>query len=315
MSDDRPLLDVVCAVIQKPNGEFLLAQRPAGKIYQGYWEFPGGKVDRGESLAAAMARELNEELGIVVEITYPWLTRNFSYPHARVRLHFRRVVSWQNEPHSRENQALAWQSISGVTVTPLLPANGPILVALALPTIYGITDANEVGEAAMLQRVNGALALGLRLIQVREKEWPRARVKSFALQVIALAKPYQAKVLINSDVDLAREIGADGVHLTSRNLMQLRERPAFELCGASCHDEHELAKAVELNVDFVLLGPVLPTPSHPNSEVLGWRKFNDLVTNYSLPIFAIGGLSPSDQETASPHGAHGIAMRRNAWPA
>ena len=313
VNDDRPLVEVVCAVIQKPNGEFLLAQRPAGKVYQGYWEFPGGKVDPGESLAAATARELHEELGIIVEESYPWLTRSFSYPHAHVRLHFRRVTRWQNQPRSRENQAFAWQSIAHITLAPLLPANGPILAALALPTTYGITHAGDIGEAAMLRHVEGALAQGLRLIQVREKAWRRERLEAFAKQVIALAEPYQAKVLVNGDKDLARAVDADGVHLTTGALLRLNRRPDFGLCAASCHSESELVKAAELNVDFVLLGPVLPTSSHPGGEFLGWNRFNELVTNYSLPVFAIGGLSPSDLETAWRHGAHGIAMLRNVW--
>ncbi len=313
MSDDRPLVDVVCAIVQKPNGEFLLAQRPAGKVYAGYWEFPGGKVDRGETLVDATARELNEELGIEVQTSYPWLTRNFSYPHANVRLHFRRVVHWRNEPRGRENQAFAWQSISNINVAPLLPANGPILAALALPTIYGITHAEDIGETAMLDNVRRALTGGLRLIQVREKNWPRERLISFARQVIALARSFEAKVLLNGDWELAREAGADGVHLSSSALMNSTARPACDLCGASCHNELELAKAAELNLDFVLLGPVLPTPSHPDSEILGWQKFNDLVTNYWLPIYAIGGLTVGHQESAWQNGAHGIAMLRNAW--
>ncbi len=315
VSDDRPLLDVVCAVIQKPNGEFLLAQRPTGKVYEGYWEFPGGKVDPGESLADAMARELNEELGIVVENSYPWLTRIFSYPHARVRLHFRRVTHWHNEPNGRENQTFVWQSIDNISVMPLLPANGPILAALALPTIYGITHAGDIGEATMLRLIKTSLTTGLRLIQVREKEWPRDRLTAFARQVVTLAKPFRAKVLVNSDGDLARAVGADGIHLTSSALTKVKQRPDFTLCAASCHSEQELSKAEELGLDFVLLGPVLATPSHPDSEILGWKKFNNLATNYSLPVFAIGGLSLSNLETAWQHGAHGIAMLSNAWSA
>jgi 8-oxo-dGTP diphosphatase len=315
VTDDRPLLDVVCAVIQKPNGEFLLAQRPTGKVYQGYWEFPGGKVDPGESISQATARELNEELGIVVEESYPWLTRSFSYPHAHVRLHFRRVTRWRNEPHGREEQSLAWQRISSISVNPLLPANGPILAALALPTIYGITHAQELGEGAMLHRLEAALDKGLRLIQVREKKWSSERVESFAGKVIDLARRVDANVLVNGDLGLARAVKADGVHLTANQLMAMDVRPDIRLCAASCHNETELLKAEKLGLDFVVLGPVLPTPSHPGSPTLGWDRFADLARNYSLPIFALGGLSIHHQETAWQLGGHGIAMSRNVWPA
>lgn len=313
MNDDRPLVDVVCAIIQKPNGEFLLAQRPPGKVYEGYWEFPGGKVDPGETIAQATARELDEELGIIVEESYPWLTRRFSYPHAHVRLHFRRITRWRNAPRSRENQAFAWQTISNLTVSPLLPANGPILAGLALPTTYGITNATELGEEEMLYRLERALDKGLRLIQIREKSWAAKRLANFSAQVIKRAQQFGAKVLVNSDLKLAHKINADGVHLTANQLMALRARPDFALCGASCHNPQELAKAEALGLDFVVLGPVLPTPSHPGSPALGWDGFGELAKNYSLPIFALGGLSAEHLETAWQRGAHGLAMVRNAW--
>ncbi len=103
------MVEVAAAVIQRADGSFLLAQRPQGKVYAGYWEFPGGKVEAGERAAGALARELNEELGVVVETAYPWITRVFTYPHATVRLNFFRVTWWRGEPHPREHQAIAWQ--------------------------------------------------------------------------------------------------------------------------------------------------------------------------------------------------------------
>jgi 8-oxo-dGTP diphosphatase len=311
--DHRPLVDVVCAVIQKPNGEFLLAQRPEGKVYAGYWEFPGGKVDPGETPEQATGRELEEELGIIVERSYPWLTRNFSYPHANVRLHFRRVTQWRNEPHGRENQAFSWQPIFDINVTPLLPANGPILQALALPTVYGITHAHDLGEAAMLDRLQAALDKGLRLIQIREKNWPAEKLSAFAMRVLAVASPFRAQILINSDIELAQRLNT-GVHLNSKQLLMLTARPGVNLCAASCHDERELHHAAKIGVDFVVLGPVLPTPSHRDGKTLGWDRFGELARDYSLPVFALGGLDESHLETAWRHGGHGIAMLRNAWP-
>src|SRR5215510_16045607 len=97
-------VEVVAAVITRPDGSFLLGQRPAGKVYAGYWEFPGGKVEPGESAPAALKRELHEELGIQVERAYPWLTRDYDYEHAAVRLRFYRVLDWSGTLHGRENQ-------------------------------------------------------------------------------------------------------------------------------------------------------------------------------------------------------------------
>ena len=306
-------VEVVCAVIQKSNGEFLLAQRPAGKVYAGYWEFPGGKIEPGESEADATARELQEELGIIVEQSYPWLTRCFVYPHANVRLHFRRVMRWHGELHGKENQAFAWQRIENVKVAPLLPANGPILKALALPVIYGITHGQEIGEAFMLYRLRAALDKGLRLVQVREKAWPRNKVEAFAQQVLSIASPFNAQILINGDVELAQSLGAAGVHLTAKQLLALDARPDVPLCAASCHDEKELEQAEKLAMDFVVLGPVSSTLSHATTKPLGWKRFSELVKHYPLPVYGLGGLTYSALEQAWQHGAHGIAMMRSAW--
>src|SRR3954468_1575974 len=162
-------LEVVAAVLQRPDGSFLLAQRPAGKVYEGYWEFPGGKVEPGEEPRDALSRELHEELGIDVGRAYPWITREYDYEHAAVRLRFFRVTGWSGELHGRENQRFAWQRTDALDVAPLLPANGPILRSLELPAIYGVTNAAETGVELFLSRLEAALARGLRLVQVREK--------------------------------------------------------------------------------------------------------------------------------------------------
>src|SRR3954471_20619723 len=162
-------LEVVAAVLQRPDGAFILAQRPAGKVYAGYWEFPGGKVEPGESAAAALVRELHEELGIDVERAYPWIVRNYVYAHAHVRLNFFRVTRWRNQLTSREMQAFSWERVPDIGVSPILPADGPILRALALPPILAISDAQQRGEADFLARLDAALTRGLRLVMMREK--------------------------------------------------------------------------------------------------------------------------------------------------
>lgn len=306
-------VEVVAAVIERPDGSFLLAQRPAGKVYAGYWEFPGGKVEPEEPLAAALKRELHEELGIEVERAYPWIVQTYAYAHAKVRLNFFRVRAWQGEPHGKEDQRLAWQRAAAVDVAPLLPANAPVLRALQLPFEYAITHAGEMGEAQQLRALHERLAQGLRLIQVREKSMRAPALEHFAQSVLARARPHGAIVLINSDVDLALRLGADGVHLASAQLARLERRPKLDWCAASCHDAEELARAAQLGIDFTVLGPVQATPSHPNSIVLGWEGFTALARGASLPVFALGGMKPDDLETAWGWGAHGIAMLRGSW--
>ncbi len=307
-------VEVVAAVIERPDGHFLLAQRPAGKVYAGYWEFPGGKVEPGEPLAAAIARELHEELGIEVEIAHPWIVRIYTYPHAKVRLNFFRVRAWHGEPHGKEQQQLAWQHASALDVAPLLPANAPVLRALQLPFEYAITHAGEIGAEQQLRHLDRRLAQGLKLIQVREKGMQASTLERFAAAVIVKARAHGARVLINADIELAGRLGADGVHLAAAQLACMERRPALAWCAASCHNAEELARAAQLGVDFAVLGPVQATPSHPDAMPLGWERFAALVRGATLPVFALGGMRPGDLEPAWCRGAQGIAMVRGSWP-
>lgn len=312
MSRDK-VVEVSAAVLQRSDGTFLLAQRPADKIWAGYWEFPGGKVEQGETAHDALVRELQEELGITVQTAYPWLTRVFTYPHATVRLAFFRVTAWAGELHSHEGQQFAWQHSGKTNVFPILPANAPILRALELPTLYAISNVAELGLENFMANLRVKLDGGLKLIQLREKSLSREEMFSLARQVVSLAHSHAAKVLINSDVELAQAVGADGVQLTSSQLAKLKERPAVDWCAASCHSIEELRRAEMLGCDFVALSPVLPTQSHPGAPHLGWEAFSAIRAEATLPVYALGGLKPGDMQTAWRHGAHGIALLRQAW--
>lgn len=311
----KQITEVAAAVMLRGDParpEFLLAQRPPGKVYAGYWEFPGGKVEPGETAREALIRELQEELGITVERAWPWLCREFSYPHATVRLRFFRVSSWQGELAAVEHSALVWlKAGQPADVSPILPANGPILGALALAPVYALTNAEEYGIDAELLRLERALCSGLRLLQVRDKGLAPARREAFAKAVLALARNHDGTtVLINDDPRLARNVGAEGVHLSSRLLWQTDRRPDFERVAASCHSAADLARAAELGLDFVVLGPVLPTASHPEVSGMGWQAFSRLIDGSPLPVYALGGLQPEMLDHAMSHGGHGIALMR-----
>ncbi len=309
----RPVTEVVAAVLTQPDGRVLLAQRPPGKVYAGYWEFPGGKVEPGESLATALARELHEELGIVVTRAGRWITRLFEYPHAAVRLNFFSVFGWQGEPHPHEGQVFSWQQPDAVEVTPLLPANFPILKALSLPPLLGISRAESLGVDSFLARLDIALHNGLRLIQLRDKTLPEAVRLQLARETVNRARPFGARVLINGSLDLARAAGADGVHLDSAAAADLTARPDCEWVGVSCHDAAELSHAAAIEADFALLSPVLPTLTHPGAAALGWEAFSALAAASPIPVFGLGGLERDDVPLAQSHGAHGVALLRGAW--
>lgn len=309
----RPITEVAVAVFTQSDDRVLLAQRPAGKPYAGYWEFPGGKVEPGESLDAALARELHEELGVVVTRACRWITRVFEYPHATVRLNFFRVFEWQGTPHPHEGQIFSWQRPDAVEVMPLLPANFPIVKALTLPPVLGISHAESLGVDSFLARLDVALANGLRLIQVRDKTLPDAARLPLARETVRRAHLHGARVLVNGSLELARAAGADGMHLDSSAAAKLAARPDCEWVGVSCHDEAELAHAATLGADFALLSPVLPTLTHPGAATLGWPTFSSLAATSPIPVYGLGGLGRDDVALALAHGAHGVALLRGAW--
>jgi 8-oxo-dGTP diphosphatase len=299
------IVEVAAAVIERPDGSFLLAQRPPGKVYAGWWEFPGGKVEAGEPASRALARELHEELGIDVQTAYPWISRVHIYDHATVRLNFFRVTRWRGEPQACENQRFVWQRIDAPVAEPMLPANAPVLASLALPLEYAITDAQAIGAAEQLSLVEARMKDGLRLVQVRDKDnWERTRL---IYVVTSMARQYGAKVLVNGGP------AADGIHLSAEQLMTMRSRPKAGLVAASCHTVGELGHAMAIGLDFVVLGPVKPTRSHPNATVLGWDGFRRIAEGASIPVYAIGGMRPSDLDNARRAGAHGLAMISGAW--
>lgn len=311
----RKIVNVAAGVIYRPDGTFLLGQRAPGTFYPGYWEFPGGKVEAGESPAEALCRELDEELGIRVGKLRPWLMREHHYEHAHVRLHFFEVVEWSGSVRDHVHSELRWvrPDTMEIDCTPMLPANGPVLAALRLPRWMAITCAAELGIDEQLSRLEAALADGLRLVQVREPGLAESERVSFAREVVARARAWKAIVLVNDDLEIAHTSAADGVHLSAARLAACRQRPDFTWVGASCHCREELLHAATLGLDYVLLGAVKSTQSHPDRAPLGWEAFADMIKALPLPVFGLGGLMPGDLEHARDLGAHGAAAIRGAW--
>ena len=308
----RKVVEVAAGVLLRADGRFLLGQRGGDTVYAGYWEFPGGKVEPGETPAQALCRELDEELGIRVRHLRPWLLREHVYEHAHVRLYFFEVSAWDGEIRDHVHSALDWV-LPGQSCAPMLPANGPILKALGLPRTMGITQAATIGIDAQLAALERALARGLRLVQVREAGLAATERRVFVREVVARVHACAGLVVINDDAALAAEAGADGVHLPAARLAALQARPALPWVGASCHRREELERAAALELDYAVLGSVFATPSHPGQAALGWAGFAALAAGLPLPVFAVGGLDDTHMEAARDAGAHGIAAIRAAW--
>ncbi len=313
MSLSRAPVDVAAGVLIRRDGHFLLASRPAGKPYASYWEFPGGKVEAGEAVERALARELHEELGISIGAAYPWLVRVFEYPHALVRLHFYRVFHWSGELRAREHQSFGFFSADALPDGPLLPATVPVLRWLMLPPLYAISAAALLGRDRFLRRLESALARGLRLLQFREPALDRAESQALFDEVLARVRAAQAILLVSSRHPTSLWERADGVHFTAPDLATTKQRPALEWVGASVHSVAEIERAAELQFDLVVAGPVQATATHPRLAPLGWDSFAQMVSNTDVPVYALGGMRWSDLASAMSHGAHGVASLSAVW--
>lgn len=308
----RAPVDVAVGILIRADGRLLLASRPAGKPYAGYWEFPGGKLEPGETVAHALARELHEELGVDIGPVFPWLVRVFDYPHALVRLHFCRVFEWRGELHAKEQQGFGFFALDALP-TPLLPATIPVLRGLELPAVHAISAARALGVDEFLRRLDGALSQGLRFVQLREPELGEDAVEGLFVEMRAMTRAAGARLLVNSRHPRRLWERADGVHLTSPALRKTRERPSLPWVGASVHDIAELESAGDLALDYVVLGPVQSTASHPGQAPLGWTAFERIAAATAVPLYAIGGLEAASLPLAMACGAHGVALLSAAW--
>jgi 8-oxo-dGTP diphosphatase len=314
------ITDVAVGVIERADGTILFGQRPEGKPWGGWWELPGGKLEPGETATQALKRELQEELGIVVTESRPWVTRVHHYPTTTVRLAFHRVTAWQGEPQGLENQALQWLSPTQALQTEhLLPATYPPLKWLSFPDYYAITAISAINPhpstaciAAFFDKLNRALTKGIRLLQWREPNWSNddpVHQQTFNA-TLQTCRQSGARLMVNSVHPQTWWKKADGVQLRQRDAAAMQNRPALSdqhWVAVSTHSIDELNHAHMLDADFVTLSPVMPTTSHPGAPHLGWEVFESLQAQAGIPVYALGGLAPSDLLQARRLGGHGVA--------
>ncbi len=305
---------VAVGVIRHSNGQFLISKR-LKHLHQGdLWEFPGGKVEKNETVYDALCRELHEELGIEVLHAKPLIKISHAYPDKHVLLDVWLVDNFNGLAVSQQQQPLQWVSASDLSDYSFPVANRAILTCLSLPSFYAITGRYESNED-YLKRLNRCLKSGIKLIQLRAKDASEQELIELLDITKPVCKKYGAKLLVNTYADFTKKHDIDGVHLSTEQLLSYRSRPisSKKLLAASVHNKNDLQHAISINVDFVVVSPVLETLSHPGAIILDWSGLEEILRESSIPIFALGGMKRSLLNKAKKTGAIGIAAISEFW--
>lgn len=313
-------IHVVAGVLRDTHGRIFLAQRPPTGHLAGYWEFPGGKVELGESRRAALRRELSEEIGITAWMMRPLIRVIHAYEERTVDLDIWLIQGWSGIGIGREGQATKWIDSSELQQTSLPPADVPVVTALRLGTQYLITpEPNAPDDVEFLRDLERTLVAAqqtsspVQVVQLRIKQLALASCKTLIVRAAEVVRRYGAKLLLNGHPDDVRDFDVDGVHLPSAHLFELRTRPSgFDLVGASCHSPDELRQAQEV-ADFAVLSPVMHTSSHAEVDPLGWERYEAYVAETTIPVFALGGMQSAHIDEAHRRGGQGIAAISGLW--
>ncbi len=316
MSKQNAYLHVAVGVIENNNNEILISKRHLHKDQGGLWEFPGGKLKSYETVSQALIREINEELDIKVISKRPLIKIKHDYPDYSVLLDVWKIDSWSGEVKGCEGQDILWLNKNLLDPTQFPAANIPIISAINLPALYFITpDPALYDEDLFMSRLEDILKSGCKLMQFRSKQKPANCYKQLIDKITIICNQYKTSLIINAEPTVVANIEFDGLHLTSKLLLEQQQRPVNnqKLLSASCHNEQEINKAIEIDVDVILLGPVKVTNTHPESKGIGWERFNEFVESVNLPVYALGGMTLDDLQDCWSHGGQGLAMISGFW--
>lgn len=303
-------IHVAVAVIEVDQ-QFLVSRRHPEAYQGGKWEFPGGKVEPGETVQAALIRELQEELGITPTQSRPLMRVHHVYPDCRVLLDVWKVQSFTGAPEGREGQEVRWAGNDELRHLEFPDANHPIIKAALLPeTIWITSPINSLASAAdSFSMPESGLAI------LRQ---PQLSASAYTGLLTTLKDSHPAamsSILLTSSVEEARDFGAAGLHVSGKSLESFKKPPQGDelLLSASCHNLEEVQRAASHGFDLAMLSPVLPTPTHPDKPALGWPAFNAVAEAACLPLYALGGMSAERLPEAWEHGGQGIAATRSFW--
>lgn len=303
--NNKPL-QVAVGVVQDTDGRILISRRSPEVHQGGLWEFPGGKIEQGESVEQALARELFEELAIRAEVCQPLINITHQYPDLQVQLHVRRVTAFSGQAQAMEGQRFVWVDKQDLALYDFPEANKAIVNAVTLPRYYAILD--DSVSARLLPDLETILNKGVVLVQARLKQSSERQIAEFIERAEPLCRRYQAEILLNSALDRVFWRQAQGVHLTAYDLMNLTDGASFSgRLAASCHNLGELLQAEKIGVDFAVLAPVLTTKTHPGQAGIGWQHFAEMVARVNIPVYALGGMTFDHYSQALTAGAQGIS--------
>lgn len=304
-------IHVAVAVVVR-DGRVLIARRPDHVHQGGLLEFPGGKVEPGETVQQALVREIAEETGLRVPQASlkPVIGIRHDYGDKQVFLDVWQTDAAEGEPEGREGQPVDWLLPQSLRDEDFPAANRPIIRALNLPGTLPITGAMVSWAQGASRLASVIKGLNCGLLVLRAPDLPANDYRKLAAAALASCSGTGVGVLLHGQPALLDEFPeAAGLHLPWREAEGLSERPvpANVWLGVSCHSEEQLRHAERLRADYAVLGPVLPTTSHPGEAVLGWAAFASLISNVNIPVYGLGGMNPRDEKRARASGAQGIA--------
>jgi len=336
------MLHIAVAVIIKKN-RFLISKRADHVHLGGLWEFPGGKVEAGESIQQGLYREIKEELGISIEKTQSLIKISYDYKEhyseQSLLLNVYKVTQFKtyerantinSQQKGLEGQPIKWVTLAELDDYQFPAANKAIINALKLPAEYLITpDIFSSYEHPLLQEFLDDFARNCKhysLIQLRipslvQKVMQPNERHQFLYQICRIAQQKKVSLLVNSAMPVEERIRylSSGIHLTSSDLYNTdmikhyRRQFTDKLIAASCHCPEDIHQANQLALDFIVLSPVQQTSSHPEQTPMGWEQFADLADIAQIPIFALGGMTINDIERAQQKGAQGVAAISSLW--
>lgn len=307
------MIDVAVGVLRRRDGRVLIVERPHGKSFAGAWEFPGGKLESGEAPQQAVERELSEELGIRVGPVMPLICAHHEYEAFHVRLWAYEITKWKGVLHGCEGQRTDWVPLDELDTKALLPADRPIIDALRLPRLCRVTPP-DTSVANLIQLLKRPIGYDRSVVVIRSRGIEADALAADCQILRHWADRSRLTLILHhriAQLCTPQTLSAfDGVHLSSAALRKIGSRPQGSrpwLVGASVHDSGEAQMAHSFGLDYVLVGSVRTTPSHPGGVYIGWRRFEELAQASGVPAYAIGGMSPRNLDTARRHWGQGVA--------